>query len=248
MKLLLLFILTSCSTLLGSRGKIISSNDKSNFVLTDRSGKFFLKRESGISSKEKNFVVKKQIYDFIKRDKELEKSITISETGSLKGIPVLRPKVSQYTVWFEKKKYFVESIFDVKSRSLKFKMNSPESKWTGEKSFKLQDSKRIYCYFSQVYECAKFSGFISKAQKAGAGKMNMYIVWEGYPYIQEQYLNLPQEPFSRATFEFDGVNKNGSKRFTLSLDNQNIFYMVNKEGQFSNIFWVSQGLSMTRQN
>ena len=45
--------------------------------------------------------------------------------------PVLRPFASQHTVWLDKKKHFVQSKVDKKSRKLVLTMDSPQEKWQG---------------------------------------------------------------------------------------------------------------------
>src|SRR5690606_29149995 len=111
----------------------------------------------------------------------------------------------------------------------------------------LPDAGSIYCYFSQIIECAHTSSFISKAIINGSGQMNFYIVWEGYPYFQQQYIGLQEELISSAQLSYDGENERGLRRFSLSIGNQIIFYHLDKGQNIQAIFWPSQGLSVGDQ-
>ena len=251
--LVLVFLLQSCaffSKLSSSKGISEGSlySDKSVFQLEDKTGTFQVKRDIGFAKEGKSFVVKEKINSNDGESKPLEKLISISKAGKVKGIGLLRPEVSQYTVWFSGKKYFSESRLNKKNRSMIVKLISPEEQWSGEREFKFPDSKGYYCYFSQVVECASYSGFLQKAMNTESGVMNFHIIWEGYPYIQEQYLNMPDEFFSKAQLSYDGKNKLGEYRFSLSFGSQVIFYFVDKKGRMIKRLWIAQGYSLIKQN
>ena len=66
-------------------------------------------------------------------------------------------------------------------------MVSPDKKWNGVKQVKFPvKGIGLYCFFSQLIECAKYTGFLSKALDANAGQMNFYLLWDGFPYINNQ--------------------------------------------------------------
>lgn len=215
------------------------------FLLTENAGKFVVLREAGYLAKEGQFVVKNKILPEDRNEKKvLERSITISRLGKLKNtVTMLRPERSQFDVWFDGKKYSSSISLNVKSKKLDVKLNSPESKWKGVKSYEFPNPKAVYCFYSQVLECAAVTGFLSKAQEMGYGRMNFYIIWNGYPYFHEQYLNLTGELFSRASLELDSIEKNGNIKLSLTVDNQVIFYVLDKNYNFIKQFWVAQGLS-----
>lgn len=182
-------------------------------------------KESRDNLKNKNqLVLKRQVFSSDDPEKKpLEKSIVISTPGSLKKINVLRPLRSQYTVWFEKKKYFTEMKLDVKKKSLEVRMVSPEKQWNGVKHVSFPRGKGVYCFFSQVVDCVALTGFINEAVKREAGEMYFHLIWEGYPYFMEQYLNIKEEVFTRATFKYDGKTGDGHFRFTLEAGGQSLF-------------------------
>lgn len=222
-----------------STGKIIKK-----YSLKDQSGDFIVNRESGYNSKKKIYIVKRKVYSKNNLNKEFEKSISISEYGYLKKQSLLRPKISQYSVWFEGKKYFTEMKIDIKTKSLVVKMKSPEEQWSGVQNVPFPKGTGVYCFMSQIIECVRATKFISMATSKGGGRMNFHLIFDGYPYFQEQYLNIPKTVFTNATFVYDGKAENGERRFSLMFGEQTIFYFVNDKSELSKTFWVSQGLSM----
>jgi hypothetical protein len=223
-----------------------SNNSKivKQFQLTDKAGKFQVDREKGFNKKKNHFIVKKSVKDF-DSGKELEKLIVISKLGSLSGkYSILRPEVSEYSVWFDGKRYLSRMRINTKTRSMDVTLKSPERQWQGKRTIPFPKGKGVFCYFSQITECARATGFIDKAIKNDGGSMKVVIIWEGYPYFQEQYLNVPNRVFSLGTFEYDGRNANGERRFTLKTSSQSIFYFIDNNHELEKKFWVAQGLSM----
>ncbi|MFZ8934568.1 MAG: hypothetical protein ACO20H_02965 [Bacteriovoracaceae bacterium] len=230
--------------------KVVRSKSKAihEYTLKDKAGTFSLKREVGISKNDKDFVVKKIILSQEDKTLPLEKTITISKPGSLKGkINILRPQVSQYSVWFEKKKYFSEMKIMPKEKKLLIKLKSPFKKWNGNKEVLFPKGSGLYCFFSQVVECAKFNNFISESTKRGLGEMNFHIIWEGYPYFHAQYDNLPSKVFSDARMSYEGKNAQGYRKYSLSFDNQTLFYLLDKQSNIIGQYWVSQGYSLEKK-
>lgn len=214
--------------------------------LEDKAGSFFVQRESGLSSDKKYLVSKYRVFPSdSNKQKALEQSILLSRPGVLgKSQRVLRPEKSEYRVWFEAKLYQTETSIDVQGRNLVIEMKSPESQWNGVRKFPFPGGTGVFCYFSQLVECAKFTGFIDKAITEKNGKMSFHIIWDGYPYIQEQYDNLNNEPFSSAVLEYDGQTNEGDHRFSLNTSNNIIFYLFNDSYEYAKMFWPSQGFSL----
>ena len=141
------------------------------FDLTDKHGQYLVRKERGHLEKNKKLVTKKQIFDLASGEKKvLEKSISISRRGGLKGkTPILRPEISQYTVWFEGKKYFSELKLNTQKKGLDIRLESPEKQWNGTKTISLPDRKGNYCFFEQIIECARTVNFIDMAIKKKSG-------------------------------------------------------------------------------
>lgn len=216
------------------------------FLYTDKNGEYLVKLISGFNKKDNTFVSKRSmLQNSSDGEKVLEQNIAISELGSIKKKNnILRPKISQYTVWFSGKKYFSELKMNPIKKTLDLKMVSPESQWSGEKQIKLPNTKSLYCFFSQVIECAKTIGFLNKSIKKESGSMNFFVIWEGYPYLNETFSDFPSELISKAQIEYDGKIKENETRFNLKVAGQSIFYIVDKTEQMKKMFWVSQGISM----
>ena len=213
-----------------------------NFI--DKEGQYSVYREVGRSKKKKNYVVKKRVYSRGEKKEMVEKSIAIATPGHLKGVNIVRPQIAQYTAWFDKKKYFSELKLDVESKSMILKMDSPEEQWKGKRKIPFPQGTGVYCFFSMLVECVTATGFVDKAIEKGNGSMNFHVIWDGYPYLQEQYRYLPDEVFSAAKLIFEGSNESGDKKFSLSTGGQTIFFFIEPEGFLKKMFWVSQGISM----
>ncbi|OFZ39135.1 MAG: hypothetical protein A2504_16250 [Bdellovibrionales bacterium RIFOXYD12_FULL_39_22] len=227
------------------------------FSLSDRSGNFLVSREFAFKKSTNEFILKKSISLDSNPEKKqnsaskkiVEKSITISTSGVLKKtIPALRPKISQYTVWFDGQKYFTEMKTNTKTKSLDITMRGPELQWNGKKSVPFPPGMGIYCFFNQLVECIQATSFFTKAAAADSGMMNLHIIWDGYPYLQEQYLEMPAEVFTAAELSFDGYTENDEIRFSLTFANQVIFYVFEHNGALAKMFWVSQGFSMIKRD
>jgi hypothetical protein len=244
--LILCFLATSCASNRNTHLKKELVRGEERFSYTDKNGQFLVKLSSGFNKKENTFFTKRILEVPNKEtDNVLEQSVALSDIGTLKKKKtILRPKLSQYNVWFEGKKYFSELKINALKKSIDVKMVSPETQWNGTKQIKLPSTKALYCFFSQVVECAKTIGFLSEAIKKETGSMNFYVIWEGYPYLNETFADFPSELLSKAQLEYDGKTKEDERRFNLKVGGQSIFYIVDKNEQMKKMFWVSQGISM----
>lgn len=251
--LLLVLIFSSCSFF--SR-KIVGGQDqtksghKEKFYLTDKSGKFIVSAESGLLDKSKFIYKKRVLSEAGEGNTPLEQLISISKKEKIKlkeggTLQVLSPEISQYSVWFDGKKYFSEMKVDKRGK-LSLRYHSPEQGKTGKKEISLPKSTGVRCFFSQVLDCVKATGFLEKSKEKNAGKMHFQLLWDGHPFLQEQYPGLKEIPYSEASFEFDGKNKNKEIRYTLQAAGQSIFYFVDNEASLKKIFWISEGLTMTK--
>ncbi len=219
---------------------------EAKMTLKDKSGKFSVVRESGLSKSKKSYVTKYRVYDVeAEGNKVLEQSIVFSTPGVLGDkIRLMRPERSQYKVWFDKRLYQTETRIDKKNKALIIKMDSPEKQWQGEKTVVFPGGNGVFCYFTQLFECIHYTGFVEKAIKVTAGKMQFHVIWDGYPYFQEQYLNINDSPFASAEIEYDGKTAEGEHRFSVSVSGNAIFYLYNEGKEYAKMFWPSQGLSL----
>lgn len=251
-RLIFLVVFSSCALAtkqnveLNPNQKILQS-DKSQFTLTDKSGSFLVERESGRLGNQNKYAVKQQLTTSSNTEQVLEQIISISQIGRLNKLHILRPERSQYTVWFDGKKYFSELSIDAEKKLLVINLESPEKQWKGRTEKAFPTSTGVYCFYTQIVECASFTGFINKAIQEKIGIMNFYIIWDGYPYIMEQYDGIPLDVFSPARLEYDGKTSDNENRFLLQFGGETIFYMVNDNGKYDKQLWVSQGLSKVKR-
>lgn len=227
-----------------SGGAILLKRASYHYSIQENSGEYFLAKDNGWTNG--NTFTTKRILKSSDQTTTLEKSISFSKTGRLKnGVRLMRPEQSQYVVWFNKQKYSSVIKVDDKKKSIKISVKSPEAKWNGSREVPFPSSTTAYCYFYQLIECAANMGYVGKSKNLGSMLLDLYIVWEGYPFIQEQYSGIPNSVFTKASLSFDGKNDNGDLKYSLRFADQMIAYVVDKKFRFYRMFWISQGLAMT---
>ena len=240
-----LFVVSCSSTKKAAEIKKDLIHAPEKYSYTDKNGQFLVRLSSGFNKKNNSFFTKRSLEIPGKdTDNLLETSVTFSDLGSVKKKNMLRPKLSQYNVWFDGKKYFSELKMNQSKKAMDVRMVSPESQWNGVKQIKLPSTKALYCFFSQIIECAKTVGFLAESSKKEEGVLYFYLIWEGYPYLNETFTNIPSQLFSKAQLEYDGITKDNERRFNLKVAGQSIFYVVDDKFQMKKMFWVSQGISM----
>ncbi len=237
-----LFFLTSCSTILrnGSPQEI-----KRQYSYMDGSGKFVLSREHKLLKN--RLVTRTQISSNQGSAlKALEKSVMVSQLGTIndgsKRSLVMRPFASEFTVWLEGKRYDSKIRLDSAKKSMLVELNSPEEKWKGRSSVPVPSGKQ-FCFFSQIPDCLYHNLLLTKALDRKGESLPFYVVWEGYPYIQDQLIGVGSKLFTPATVKFDGNLKNIS-RFVVEVDGQTILYHFSKSFDLVRMFWIAQGISV----
>lgn len=232
--LLLLFVL-SCAQFNYSTSL---ENSDETFKLKDKSGEFLFKRISKLDKSK--FISKSVISPILEQNVDLEKVISISRISTT-GKKTLVPKISQSTLWFDKKKYFSQIKVDSSKNLLTVLMRSPEKKWSGTKKIEMP-SGNIVCFFTQIPECLKFHGLLNPSPHA----RDILVIWDTYPFHSEIYANINPNIFTRASIEYSGKMKELNK-FTLSLGNQIIFYLFNNKNEFEKMYWIAQGMTIVKQ-
>jgi len=238
--LLGIFLLVSCSTF-----KKNSKNSKeiNLFLYKDPSGDYLLKRE--FFERNNKLQLRQQLLQLDGSSIPLEKSITIANIGFSKKRKSLsiRPQISQFSIWFEKKKYFSQMRINIKNKSLDLLLVSPEDKWNGKSSEKFIGGS-VFCWFSQIPECLRRAKLLRKDESS---QFSFVVVWDSYPYYTEQYQNISAKIFSKAIVKYDGVFK-GSLKYNIQVDNQFIVYHFSESLKFEKMFWISQGISLTKNS
>ncbi len=233
------FALISCSS-----SQRTNFSGTSLFSYKDPSGEYLLKRD--VLDKPSKIQVRQQLLTPVRSSrKPLEKSITISQIGSIKSKKgnrlSVRPYISQFSIWFEKKKYFSQFKLNKQDKTLDLIMKSPEAKWNKTISEKFPPGT-VFCWFSQIPECVRRAGFLSR-QKYSANEF--VVVWDSYPYYTEQYQNVPSNIFSPAVIKYDG-SKGGNLKFNVEVNQQLLIYHFSSSYEFEKMFWISQGITIIK--
>lgn len=241
-QLLLLFLVSSCSTQI-FKGE--PSQGKTTYSYSDVSGSYKLNRES--RQIKKKLVTRNQLLNTKGgQAKVLEKTIMVSQIGSIKGsksrILTVRPVASEFTVWLEGKKYHSRMQLNEKTKSMSLTLDSPETKWQGQSEIKFPKGKN-FCFFSQIPECLYHNYYLPLAHENRNKKYDFYVVWDGYPYIQDQLTSVGQSLFGSATLKFDG-EINGQFRYIVEVEGQMILYHFTRSYDLLKIAWIYQGITV----
>lgn len=234
-----LLLLTACS-ILGTKGA--PQEGKRTFNYVDVSGKYIYTRESKLLKN--RMITRTQISTA--SGNLLEKSIMVSQLGTIKEARgralSIRPFGSEFTVWLEGKKYESRMKLDPKSKSMLVDLNSPEDKWKGRTSTPFPRGKQ-FCFFSQIPDCLYHNNLLFRAQQGKGEGMGFYVVWDSFPYVQEQLSNIGTRLFSSAVVKYEGTAKN-ILRYQVEVDGQTLLYQFSKSYDLVRMFWVAQGISI----
>lgn len=244
--LFLFLFFTSCSTLLptGAPKEI-----KQQYAFIDGSGKYVISREHKLL---KNKLISRTLISSNQGSavKPLEKSIMVSQLGTIneknKRVQVMRPFASEFTVWLEGKSYNSKMRLDVRTKSMVVELTSPEEKWKGKSSIPIPKAKQ-FCFFSQIPDCLYHNRFLSKALERKGENLPFYVVWDGYPYIQDLFTGVGTKLFAPAIVRYDGEFKK-AQRFLVEVEGQSIIYHFSKTFDFVRMFWIAQGISVVPPN
>jgi hypothetical protein len=220
-------------------------NQTTHFVYKDPSGEYILKRE--VIEDPKRVKLRQALYLPSDMTNALEKSVTISEYGTVgkseKSSLAIRPIASQFSIWYDKNKYFSQMKLNKQRKSFDLFLNSPDKKWQGNSEKKFVKGSK-FCWFSQLPECLKRIINNSKKSKILS---SFIIVWDSFPYYNEQYQNISGNLFIPASLKFDGKFAE-TYRFAVEFERQVIFYHYNKNLNFEKMVWVSQGITVEKNN
>ncbi len=237
-----IFFCFSCSILTSQKNP---DEKKREYLFVDGSGKFVFTREHRLL---KNKLISRTQISSNQGSSHriLEKSVTVSQLGSIKEnnhrVLVMRPLASDFTVWLEGKRYDSKMRLDIPNKKMMVELNSPEEKWKGKSSVAIPKGKQ-FCFFSQLPDCLFYAQLLSKSLERKDNISHFYVVWDGFPYIQDQYAFVGSKLFSPATVKYDGEDKK-VLRFLVELDGQSILYHFSKSFDLVRMFWIAQGVSI----
>lgn len=235
----LILLSISCS-------RITETGPKEGKVLysfTDVSGKYGLNRETRFIKK--RLVTRSQMMD-AKTRKVLEKSITVSQVGTIqegkKRVLTVRPMASEFEVWLEGKKYSSVMQLNTKNKSMTVRVQRSDGGTSGTTEVPFPKAK-FFCFYSQIPECLYHNNFLQQAHKDEDLGLEFYVVWDSYPFIQEQLTGIGKGLFSAATLKFEGEVKK-TLQFMVELEGQVIFYHFSNTYDLVKIAWVAQGITV----
>ncbi len=258
MKLFWPFLISIIFSCAHQKSNSVARGEATYYDFKDMSGSFHLKRQTLIRGKNK-VATKTTILSNDGEAQILEKTIVVSDYGELKfnrGVKkLLRPRVAQHRMWLEKKLYFSQLTLQEKKRSIEVILRSPEERWNGKQSIKLPSGKAIYCFYSQIPECLQAANVWEMTQ---TGKIvPFYIVWESFPYMGEQYVNVKAELFTKANARMverdPQVGGRGTRRlknvwrYSVNFGNHSILYDLDSTAELVNLFWIAQGIVINKQ-
>jgi hypothetical protein len=200
-----------------------------------------------VKNLDKKVVVRNQLINTAAgNSKVVEKSITVTEIGSVKEkgkrLLATRPSASEFMVWLEGKRYQVNMRLVPEKKSLRITMESPEKKWQGTKDIPVPKG-RLFCFYSQLPECLFHTQLLDIAHTEEKEEFGFYIVWDNYPYVQDQLAGVGANLFSPATVKFDGEIKKRF-RYIIEVDGQVILYHFTTSFELEKISWISQGITV----
>jgi hypothetical protein len=237
-----LFLFISCSQL-NKTGAPASGS--SVYTYNDASGRYKHSREFKLAKN--RLISRAQLIPYGgSSQKPLEKSITVSQLGTIKKnkqrIKIVRPFAADYSIWLDGKKYSSSIRLDEKRKAMVVNLESPESKWQG-KSVITFPSGQYFCFYSQLPECLAHYGFLERSKNKKSAKFNFHVIWEGYPYLQEQYAGVGGQLFTPASIVFEKVDK-GEFRYQVEIGGQTLLYSFSKSNELIRIFWIAQGIAI----
>lgn len=242
----ILFFISSCAYM-----KIINTDNREveklsgdlKYEFNDTTGAFIKLRQKGMDSNQ-NKVVKSIIYTENKKDTPVEKLVSISkQNDEVSGIKLLTPLRSEVVYWFDGNRYKSSIRLDSEKKTYIINSFGKEKEWNRTKKLEIESSKKAYCFFSQLVECIEYSGFFEKSRRSKSGSMNLEIIWDGYPFFNEQYLNDKDNVSARGKISYAGKETIGLHKYSLKVDGQVINYSIYRDKYLAKMFWVSQGIS-----
>lgn len=238
---LILVLLSSCSALSPNAPK----EGKTTYAFVDGSGSYKLIRESKLLKQKIGTRI--QLIDTKgSRQKVVEKSVLISQIGSIKAaqkrLITVRPSASEFTVWLEGKKYFSSMKLDPKKKAMRVTLDSPEEKWKGTSWVKFPSGK-YFCFYNQLPECLYHNYLLILSKENQDQKFDFTLVWDGFPYIQDQLTRVGKNLFASASVKFDGEKK-GLFRYIVEVEGQMILFQLTKSFDLVKVAWISQGITI----
>lgn len=238
---LYLLVIQACSTVSPGTPK----DGKVAYSLTDVTGRYqYIRENKGVQNK----MITRTVLASQKGggSKIVEKSVLVSQLGTVKGERgrsiIMRPQGSDFVVWLEGKKYESKMRLNPKTKSMTVTMTSPEAKWNGTQDIPFPQATQ-FCFFTQIPECLYHTQLLKRAQSQPEIDQGFYVIWDSFPYTQEQYSDVGKELFAPAVVKFETIDQ-GLYRFLVEVNNQIVLYHFSKAYELVKISWIAQGITV----
>jgi hypothetical protein len=219
---------------------------KETYSYSDVSGSFTFQRE--VKPIKKKLVTRTQIMLPSGGAKVVEKAVTVSQIGTIRDgggrTLVVRPLASEFTVWLEGNRYSSRMELNPAKRSMRVSLSSPDPRWRGVTEVPFPRGKH-FCFYSQIPECLNHNRMLSRAVENKKKTFDFYVIWDNYPYVQEQLTNVGKTLFSSATVRYDGELK-GRFRYIIDMGDQVLLYQFTKDFELAGFSWIAQGITLAR--
>ena len=239
---LILFLLSACAHVLDTG--VAPKEGLRTFKYVDASGTYVFTRENKLLKN--RLITRTQISSQAGSQKLLEKSVMVTELGSVKGkdgrLLVSRPFASDFTVWLEGKRYDSKFRLEPATKSMSVDLMSPEEKWKGKSSV-LVPKGTLFCFFSQIPDCLYHNMLLTKTMERKGEDTSFYVVWDGYPFVQEQFSGAGTKLFAPAVLKYDGEHKS-TLRYIVEVNGQSVLYHFSKSFDLVRMLWIAQGVSI----
>lgn len=217
---------------------------QTSYLYADVSGQYQLQR--GTKKVKNKSITRSILVTTSGGSKIVEKNIAVSQLGTIKGkkgrIMVMRPEASDFVVWLEGKKYESKMRVNTKKKSMVVNMESPEPKWKGVQEVPFPTGSQ-FCFFSQIPECLYHTQMLNKALNTPQQNLGFYVVWDSFPYTQEQFAGAGKDLFAPAVMRFEATDR-GLLRFIVEVNGQIILYHFSKSFDLVKISWIAQGITI----
>jgi hypothetical protein len=127
-------------------------------------------------------------------------------------------------------------------KSMRVTTQGPQKEFNGEKTIKFPQGQ-YFCFYSQLPECLLGNQFLIKTRGTNLIE-NFYLVWENWPFVNDQFSNITNNLFVPANLKFDG-EINNLLRYIVEVEGQMILFHFTKSFEFKKMAWINQGITVT---
>ena len=91
-------------------------------------------------------------------------------------------------------------------KEARFSWRGPSDKNLNKKVVKLDSERNLYCFFGQLIDCIKETGFFKTSKAKKNGVVYLSLIFDGYPFFNEQLGIFKSSPILESDFSFEKRN------------------------------------------